>query len=228
MNAAVVQHGEKMVAITRAAGLTATGLKDLLLHVEEAAPSAEQQARIRVILDGLGNLALADGRKLLTETVKLVKDKESAEYRTIKVKASEARSIFGAVRLVKGFREQAEKLGWHKAVTESRNVLIEHHLKADGGAILTEEQAKAKAEAEAESNAIKELAERRKRGEQVAVSEEEVKKILESAHQQEYLNAIKEQAERLIKAKGTDYALKLAQELIAQCEAQPEQQAAVS
>src|SRR3990167_3438671 len=90
------------------AGLTPTGLKDLLLAVDQEA-SASTSARITTILNGLRNLPLTDGRKLLTETIKADKDNKA-----LKVRVSECRQVYGAVKLFDGFREMVESksMGW--------------------------------------------------------------------------------------------------------------------
>lgn len=208
----------KVAEIVRASGFTPEGLKNALLHVEDAPISSEQQARLQVILNGFDNLPLTESRTLLTAAVKCVEDKKSAEYRSIKVKASEARAIVGAYKLVPEFKGQVKTLGWHKAVTAAREALTEHKLTADGSPVLTTEQEAARSEREAKAAAIRMLADKAAKGEVVSVSEEAVTEMLQGLHQHEYLAAIEKQAAGILKVKGIDYSLKLAQELIQQAE----------
>ncbi len=133
-----------ITAAIQAAGITPTGMIDLLLRASTAEASNEAKARVKVILDGLCNLPLTEGRALLKETAKTAKG--TPNEKVIRVRVSECRSLYGAVKLLPDFRAKAESAGWHNAVGQAREALEAANLKPDGGQITTPEQRAAKQE----------------------------------------------------------------------------------
>ena len=197
----------------QSAGLTPTGLADLLLNVDAEA-SASAKARITVILDGLCNLPLQDGRKILTETAKLGKGTPTEQ--TVKQRVSECRQLYGAVRLIEGFRKGIEEagMGWSNAVSRARVELAEKHLKANGERVKTPEQVQA---ARVKANVLEIMAENigddigdaNARAESAARVEAQLATVGRS---QETVN---KHAARLVKDHGMDYAVAVSDAIVA-------------
>ena len=143
MNAQV----QSVVHAIQSHGFTPTGLKDALLRVGDAPASAEAKARITVILNGLCNLPTREAGILLSAAVKSAKG--TSQEGPVKVRASEARQVYGAVMAVGEFREEAEGLGWSGAVQKAREVLNGLGIKWNGSKILSREEKQASAEANA-------------------------------------------------------------------------------
>lgn len=197
----------------RSAGLTPTGLTDLLLQVDQEA-SASTKARITVILDGLCNLTLTDGGKLLKETAKAAKGQPTEK--TVKVRVSECYQLFGAVKLFDGFRAMIENknLGWSPAVSAARLQLAEKHLKANGDHAPTKEE---KAEAQAKANTLAILAENMvgDASDEVALAEAAQRTAERLATVGASEKAVKTHAGRIIKQYGMDYAVAVSDEIVA-------------
>lgn len=215
---AVFEQGKvkDITAVIRASGLTPVGLKDLLLKVAEGPASP----RIKVVLDGLCNLPLTEGRKLLTQTVTDAKPKDKAArrtdrvFRTLQVRVSECRQLYGAVKLVEGFRQKVADIGWHDSIMQAREALEIRNIKADGGPILTKEQVAAKRE----GSAIKEQLAEQLVGVNVndeAAMHAAASRAVTAARDGMQASKIKAHAERIIKADGHAYALTLADYIIA-------------
>ena len=195
----------------RSAGLTPTGLKDLLLTVDAEA-SATTKARIKVILDGLCNLPLTEGRAILKETAKEAKDTPQAK--TVKQRVSECRQLYGAVKLIQGFRDRVENdgLGWAPAVNAARQALEGANLKADGGRAESPEEKAAKALEKATQAVAAEM---------LAANADEtltVNALMEAAKERARDQAVharvKAHADRIMKAEGTLYGEMLANALL--------------
>ena len=207
-----------ITAAIRAAGLTPTGLEDLLLTVDAEA-SKTTVARIKVILDGLCNLPLTEGRSLLSETAKPhgADDAEKQEYRktpkfrTVKQRVSECRQLYGAVKLIEGFRAMIEEksLGWASAVSAARIQLEGKNLKPDGGPVVSQSEREAKA---LKAARIEVLAER------MTGNAEADKDLLATADAAARANLFKAEIEahanRIGSVKGKDYCLALADALM--------------
>ena len=197
----------------QSSGLTPTGLSDLLLSVDAEASKSEV-ARMTVILDGLCNLAITEGRKLLTETAKQAKG--TPKEKVVKVRVSEARQLYGAVKLIPDFRKGIEEkgFGWHTAVAAARNHLEAKGIKADGGAVKTPEQrADAKLRDKAEVILKAEILSADGSDERtVAELRAEAFGKADSVIQAE---RVKAHAKRIMEAEGKEYGLALADELLA-------------
>ncbi len=211
-----------ITAAIQAAGITPTGLKDLLLNVvaEQASP------RVKVMLDGLCNLPLAEGGKIISEMLKANKPKDGeevpAEYRTLKVRASECRQVYGAVKFSEGFREYAENNGWHSTVSEARKVLESKGLKWNGSPLTTPEERAAKAE----GKAIVEILAENLIGVDTSDAErvaEIARHSAESARSKLFTDKVAAHANRIMTREGTSYGMALADALMAWTPA-PEQQ----
>lgn len=217
MNANVSQarldNTASIVPAIQAAGITPTGLKDLLLTVDAEA-SKTTVARIKVILDGLCNLPLTEGRKLLTETAKVAKG--SSEEKTVKTRVSECRQLYGAVKLIEGFRKAVEEkgMGWSPAVSRARLELENAHIKPDGGPIKTPEML-AKARMEDQVKIMLEAEVISADGNDQRTVGELAKHAREQAFEVLYKADVQAHAERIGKAKGKDYCLDLADALMA-------------
>ena len=200
-----------MVAVKHAAGFTPTGLCDALMRVTTAEVSSEAKARIKVILDGLCNLPLTDGGKLLSEAVKVAKDTPTAG--TVKQRASEARQVFGAVKYKPELRTVLEDAGWFNAVSQARDVLKSAGIKWNMAKIVSpEERAQHALAAEADSiikaeilaadgddqRTVGQLAEQAKAKAQASLTAERIAK----------------HADRIMKSEGEEYGLALADALM--------------
>lgn len=196
----------------QSSGLTPTGLSDLLLSVDAEASKTEV-ARMTVILDGLCNLAMTEGRKLLTETAKVAKG--TPKEKVVKVRVSEARQLYGAVKLIPDFRTGIEEkgMGWHTAVQAARHHLEAKGIKADGGAIKTPEQrAQERLTDKAEVILKAEIlsadgADQRTVAELRAEAEAKAGAVLMA-------DKVKAHAKRIMEAEGREYGLALADEII--------------
>lgn len=195
-----------------ASGITPTGLADLLLQVDSEA-SASTKARITVILDGLCNLPLTEGRKILTETAKQAKD--TAQERTVKQRVSECRQLYGAVKLLDGFRAMIESkgMGWSPAVSAARLHLEQKGIKADGGKIVSPEQRITNATEAHVSEAIK--------AELLVADANDTRTVGElaehartTANEKMFAERVTAHANRIMKAEGKDYGLALADALM--------------
>lgn len=187
-----------------AAGLTPTGYAETLRNLDGQI-TGEVQARIESAIKPLLNMALTDARKFLRDTVQATKaTKEAKPDATVKVRASEAAQILGAVKLIKGFDYAG--LGWHAAVSKARDALKGAALKPDGGKRLTD--------AEKTEEAIKDAG--RKQLAELMVSdlpdEAKLKKLAEikaTAAAQVLAEEATDQARRIIKGRGLEYARNL-------------------
>ena len=196
----------------QASGLTPTGLTDLLLSVDAEASNTEK-ARMQVILDGLCNLAMTEGRKLLTETAKSAKG--SAKEKVVKVRVSECRQLYGAVKLIPDFRKGIEEkgMGWHTAVQAARHHLEAKGIKADGGAVKTPEQRtdeklRDKAEVILKAEILSaDGADQRTVAELRAEAFGKADSVIQAER-------VKAHAKRIMEAEGREYGLALADELI--------------
>ena len=184
------------------AGLTPTGLKDLLLAVDTEA-SASTSARITTILNGLCNLPLTDGRNLLTETLKA--DKEN---KALKVRVSECRQVYGAVKLFDGFRAMVESksMGWSAAVSAARTKLASAKLKADGSQVVSAEAKAAKQDHAFKAEVLAGLAE--------DTDAAKVAEILQSMPALKIKAKAEAHALRIGKAEGESYCIALAEALM--------------
>lgn len=193
-------------------GFTASGLADALVRVTDVPDSPEAQSRLQAIIGGLSALPLTEGRKLLTEAVKVHKPTD-AEYGVVKVRASEARQIYGAFKCILGFDKALVNIGWHKAVSLARKALDEHNLKADGGRLKSDAE---KAADKLASNMVKPLA-----AEILAAGAEAEGRMTEIAAKATtqaignmMTNEVQAHAERIVKAKGAKYAALLSEVLL--------------
>ena len=199
-----------------AAGLTASGLTDLLLKVDAEA-SATTKARLTVILDGFGNLPLQDGRKIMAQATKDAKGKPTEQ--TIRQRVSECRQLIGAVRLIEGFREGIEKagMGWASAVSRAREELASKGIKANG------DRVKSKAELAAEKaqkSVLITLAENmagmsqedRRDSEKVgAIAAQAAETVADIGAA---VSQVKRHAEQIVKVKGMSYAVELSNAIV--------------
>ena len=223
---AQLQGTASIVPAVRASGLTPTGLTDLLLQVDAEA-SASTKARITVILDGLCNLTLSDGGKLLTATAKESKWKPTEK--TIKVRVSECRQLFGAVKLFDGFRKVIEEkgMGWSSAVSAARLQLAEKHLKANGDHAPTKEE---KATAQAKANTLEILAENMvgDASDENAVREAADRTAERLTSVGRSAEAVKRHAERIIKDFGMGYAVAVSDAIVDAYNASVQEPAAIA
>lgn len=201
------------------AGLTATGCADLLIRVGEAAPSAEEMTRCNAIIQPLMQMDLASARSLLTEAVKTEPDKKSGRYNVLKARASDARNIIGALKLVPGFK--LDGLGWNKGADAARLALKEHGITNSGATVETPEEKAAHARDTIEAELFT------KHKAELQSGEMTLAHLTELAAKQAVDAEVKKQADRIIEQKGKAYALLLAQTLIAVVEAMPEEAPAV-
>jgi len=196
-----------------AAGLTATGLTDLLLNVDAEA-SSTAKARIKVILDGLCNVPLAEGRQILTEVTKTAKGKPTEQ--TVKQRVSECRQLYGAVRLIEGFRKGIEdsNMGWSNSVSRARVELASAGLKANGDRIKSKDEIKAEKAVKVMTATLAENL--------IGVDTSDEGRVAEiaqtSAERANLLGAsagmVKAQAERIVKAYGMAYAVALSDAIV--------------
>ena len=199
-----------------AAGLTATGLTDLLLSVDREA-SEGTKARLQVILDAFGNLPLQDGRKIMSEATKAAKGLPTEQ--TIRQRVSECRQLVGAVRLIEGFREGIESagMGWASCVSRARVELAEKGLKANGDRVKSkEEMAAEKAQAAVLATMAEEMAglsqeERRDTATIGQIAAEAASKVAELGASRA---SIKKHAEQIIKLRGMAYAVELSNAIV--------------
>jgi len=127
-----------------AAGLTATGLADLLRRADDVPSSEAQIGRVQAVIQPLMNMAFTEGRAMFSAAVASTKaTKEDKPDPVVKVRASEGTQIYGALKLVPKF--SVDNMGWKKAVEAARAALTEHGIKADGSRVLTDAQKVAKA-----------------------------------------------------------------------------------
>ena len=190
-------------------------MADALARVTDVPDSPEAQSRLQAIIGGLSALPLTEGRKLLTEAVKVHKPTD-AEYGVVKVRASEARQIYGAFKVVVGFDKSLVNIGWHKAVSLARKALDEHNLKADGGRLKSDAE---KAADKLASNMAKPLA-----AEILAAGPEAVKDVAKMAELTTKAttqaignmlnNEVQAHAERIVKVRGAGYAALLSEKLL--------------
>ena len=184
-----------------AAGLTPTGMADLLRNATGKA-SEEQATRLQSIIGPLCNMAFTDGRKFLSDTVASTKaTKDDKPDAVVKVRASEAGTIYGAVKMLPGFK--TDGLGWHGAVTAAREALKAAGIKASGDKVLTDEQKATLAIAKVAQPIMAEMLVNPANGEM---------KASEVAAQAQKLAAAKvagseveQHAARIVKAQGADY-----------------------
>lgn len=196
----------------KASGFTATGLADALQRVTEVAVTSEAQARVKVILDGLCNLTLSDGGKLLSEAVKAVKDTKAEK--TVKVRASEARQIFGTVKARPEMREKIENAGWHGGVKLARDTLASMGIKWNLAKIQSPEERQAKQIASTAESIIQ--------AEILAADGDDqrtIGQLAEMAKQKAAATLTAEKvaahANRIMKGEGKEYGIMLAEALLA-------------
>jgi hypothetical protein len=187
-----------------AAGLTPSGYVDTLRNIDGQV-TGEIAARIQQAIVPLLNMALTDARGFLRLSVASTKaTKESKPDPIIKVRASEAGQILGAVKLVKGFDYKG--MGWQAAVNKARKALGDARLKADGGWVLTPEEKLANDVKQAGSKQLAEL--------MISDLPDEAKlqklaEIKASAAAQVQVDEATDQARRIIKGRGIEYATHL-------------------
>jgi len=143
---------QALILAYSAAGITAAGMADVLRRVTDVPVSAEEQTRVQSILKPLMNMALQDGRAFLAATVASTKGtKEDKPDQVVKVRASEAGTIYGAMKLC-GF--DVVKMGWNAAVKAARDALKEKGVTAKGDKVLTDVEKAAKAILEVQRNKL--------------------------------------------------------------------------
>src|SRR3990167_1786830 len=203
-----------------AAGLTCTGMADSLRQVTGISDAAAS-ARVKAVFDPLMQMAFSDGRKFLTDTVSSTKPtKEAKPDRVVEVRASEARQIYGALKMIEGF--SIEGLAWEAAYLKAKETLKAKGIRASGDKVLTEEQKALKAIASEQPTILAEL---------MAAPENAERKASEIAAQAQRLAServsesdVKKHAARIVKANGLPYAIRLYGALeIAIAEAETEQ-----
>ncbi len=202
-----------VASIVSASGTTPTGLKDMLLRAGTAEVSGEAKARVKVILDSLSVLPLTEGNKLLKATAKVAKG--TAEEKTVKVRVSEARRVFGACKFFPDFKGKAESAGWHEAVRMARESLKAAGITANGDKVLTSEQKAEKAETAASVQIMAEaLAGTSKENRTQAFLAEVATKAAEGAQSRLMDDRAKAHAERIVETEGWEYASTLISHLL--------------
>ncbi len=211
----------QLQAIKHAAGFTAVGLADALIRATDVPSTSEATARVRVILDGLCNLPMTEGRKLLSEAVKVYKPKEGDKdpahlslYKTVQVRSSEARQLYGAVKCIDGFHDSINDDGWIPAVSKARVALALRGIKADGAKIETPEQRQAKRETAAIVETLAESLVGVDTKDEAVVGKLAAE-AADKARGKMFSDKINAHANRIMSAEGRDYGLALADALVA-------------
>lgn len=191
------------------AGLTAQGAVDLLKGVSESTET--QVAKMRTLIDSLSQMALPDGRSFLKAVVASTKaTKADKPDPVIKQRASEAGTLYGAVKLIPKF--SYEGMGWNRAVVAAREALKSAKIKADGNRVLSDVE---QFEKTVSDNFSAQDA-RRIIGDTSLTAEERVAALArldqDAAHRASSAKVL-DHARRIIKGNGTEYAGKLVEAL---------------
>lgn len=211
-----VQSITAAVQAAHSAGLTATGLTDLLRAVDAEA-SGSAKARLAVILDSFGNIPLQDGRKIMAEATKAAKGQPDEQ--TIRQRVSECRQLVGAVRLIEGFREGIEKagMGWASCVSRARVELAAKGLKANGDRVKSKEEIAAEKQQAAILTTLAEnmaglSQEERRDAETVArIAADAAERVATVGASSE---AIRKHAAQIVKVRGMVYAVELSNAIV--------------
>lgn len=159
---------EKETALRTGPHLTAQYLDEFFQTVEAERPSAEQQTRLRTVLDGLSQMPMIEVTKLikdfaskerldkLAETQKWEKARLESAYGVYRTRAKEMRQIYGAVRFA---QLNAVELGWKKAYDTAREVLKQRAIDWQGIPLPTDEQKEKRKAARTERRIAQEVKE---------------------------------------------------------------------
>ena len=189
------------IATLVSTGFTATGLADALARVTDVPDSAEAVGRLQSIINGLCSIPLTDGRTLLTEAVKVNEN--------IKTRASEARQIIGAYKLVTGFSDKLNGIGWHKAVKAARDALAAANITATGARIKTD----AEKDAAKLIDAAADLQEEALLNDPEGALGKTLKEYAVAAAQKMAWNDANATADRIYKTKGAGFCIMLVEAL---------------
>lgn len=197
--------GKKILHLAyAAAGITTTGMADILRRVD-GDTTEDQAARVQAVVTPLLAMAFTDGRSFLTDTVKSTKaTKEGKADPVVEVRASEARQILGALKMIPGYTVAGK--GWQAAVNASRAALKAAGIKASGDKVLTDAQQADKAIKAASVPLLAEL--------MVSDLPDEAKvsrlaEIKAEAAATVANSEVSKHAARIVKGNGLDYARKL-------------------